>query len=41
VDAQGLLKVIERSSQLDDAEDAEPAIRMIRLYLISSRSEAD
>jgi hypothetical protein len=41
VKAQGLLKVIEKSSQLDDAKDAEPAIWCIRLYFISSRSEAD
>ena len=41
MDAQGLLDVIEKRSQLDDAEDTEPAIWSVRFYFVSSRSEAD
>jgi hypothetical protein len=33
MDAQGLLDVIEKSSQLDKAEDTEPAIWSVRFYV--------
>ena len=39
--AQGLLDVIEKSSQLDKTENTEPGIWCIRFYFVSSRSEAD
>lgn len=36
MDAQGLLDVIEKSSQLDDTENTEPAIWCIRFYILES-----
>jgi hypothetical protein len=36
MDAQGLLDVIEKRSQLDKAEDTEPAIGVVRFYFLKS-----
>jgi hypothetical protein len=36
MDAQGLLDVIEKRSQLDDAEDTEPGIWCVRFYFLKS-----
>ena len=40
MDAQGLLDVIEKRSQLDKAEDTEPAIGVVRFYVVAYGSWA-